>query len=129
MGDRTETLRALLVDDNEDTVDSLAMLLELEGFQVRTASSAAAALEVAVTFQPHVAVIDIGLPEMDGLALCGCLRDRLPGCRMVAFSGYAQSNDFQNSESAGFDAHVAKPASPIPAIMALLAESKEMRLG
>jgi CheY-like chemotaxis protein len=129
MGDRTEAPRALLVDDDEDTVVSLATLLEFEGVQVRTASSAAAALELAVSFRPHVAVIDIGLPEMDGFALCQCLREELPGCRMVAFSGYARPQDFQNSEAAGFDLHVAKPKNPVAAVMALLSESNERQSG
>ena len=122
MSSRVTGARALLVDDNEDTVSTLAMLLELEGLQVRTALSAKAAMEVVELFEPHVAVIDIGLPEIDGLALCQLLRARVPKCRMVAFSGYAQRRDFQKSEAAGFDAHLTKPASPVDAILKLLEE-------
>ena len=114
-------VRVLVVDDNEGTAESLAMLLEMHDFEVHTALSAKAALSaVDQDFEPDVAIIDIGMPGVDGYSLCRSLRERVPGCRMVAFSGHPQSRD---SQAAGFDMHVLKPTVPVEAIMTLLARS------
>ena len=121
MGFRGMGVRVLVVDDNEGTAESLAMLLEMQDFEVQTALSAKAAL-IAVDddFKPDVAIIDIGMPGVDGYSLCRSLREKVPGCRMVAFSGHPQSKD---SQAAGFDMHVLKPTVPVDAIITLLAKT------
>ena len=101
--------RVLLVDDEVDQVNALAKLLELEGHEARAVRSAAAALEEARTFAPDVALLDIGLPDMDGFELARRLRDQ-DGDRpllLVAVTGYQQ--DAARFEGAGFDAHLLKP--------------------
>jgi CheY-like chemotaxis protein len=125
MGFRGMGVRVLVVDDNEGTAESLAMLLEMQDFEVHTALSAKAALSaVDDDFKPDVAIIDIGMPGVDGYSLCRSLRERVPGCRMVAFSGHPQSKD---SQAAGFDMHVLKPTVPVEAIVALLNKTPPRR--
>jgi CheY-like chemotaxis protein len=104
--------RVLVVDDSTDAADSLAMLLELEGHQVSTAYSAAAALETAERLQPEIAFIDIGLPQMDGYEVARRLRasDRCRAIRLVALTGYGQPSDRDEARRAGFDHHLVKPA-------------------
>ena len=115
--------RVLVVDDSADAADSLAMLLELEGHQVATAYSAAAALETAERLQPEVAFIDIGLPQMDGYEVARRLRasDRCRAIRLVALTGYGQPDDREEAHRAGFDHHLVKPADR-EAVDAILAE-------
>jgi CheY-like chemotaxis protein len=121
MGFRGMGVRVLVVDDNESTAESLAMLLEMQDFEVHTALNAHAALQaVDDHFAPDVAIIDLGMPGVDGYSLCRSLREKVPDCRMVAFSGHPQSKD---SQAAGFDLHVLKPTVPVEAIMTLLAKS------
>jgi CheY-like chemotaxis protein len=122
MGSRGMGVRVLVVDDNESTAESLAMLLEMQDFEVQTALNADAALEVVNDhFEPDVAIIDIGMPGVDGYSLCRSLRERVPDCRMVAFSGHPRS---KHTQEAGFDLHVLKPTVPVEAIMTLLARSQ-----
>ena len=114
-------VRVLVVDDNHDTAKSLATLLEMEDFEAVAVLSASAAMDVVDDFQPDVAIIDLGMPKVDGYALCRALREKVPDCRMVAFSGFPRSKE---SEAAGFDLHVSKPAVPIDAILAMLARPR-----
>jgi PAS domain S-box-containing protein len=104
--------RVLVVDDSTDAADSLAMLLEIEGHQVSTAYSAAAALETAERLQPDIAFIDIGLPQMDGYEVARRLRasDRCRAIKLVALTGYGQPADRDEARRAGFDHHLVKPA-------------------
>jgi two-component system CheB/CheR fusion protein len=120
-------VRVLVVDDNEDTAQGLATLLEMEDFEVRTAFDAESALRVVDDFQPDVAVIDLGMPKVDGYSLCRSLRERVPRCRMVAFSGRAEAKDIRNSQAAGFELHVTKPQVPLEAIISLLAKPPRPR--
>jgi CheY-like chemotaxis protein len=122
MGHRGMGVRVLVVDDNEDTAQALAALLEMEDFEARTASSGEAALRVVDDFEPHIAVIDLGMPGVDGYSVCRSLRQKVPACRMVAFSGRSDAKDVRDSEAAGFELHVAKPHVPLEAILALLAK-------
>ncbi len=104
--------RILVVDDNQDAADSLAMILELEGHDVATVYTPQAALARVPTFQPDVALLDIGLPGMNGYELARRLR-ALPGAatiRLIALTGYGQAEDRERSRAAGFDGHIVKPA-------------------
>jgi len=104
-------LRILVVDDNVDTAESLGLLLELGGQEVRTAHDGNRAVEVAEAFQPHVALLDIGLPGMSGYEVARRLREQ-PAMRrafLVALSGYGQEEDRQRALEAGFDHHLIKP--------------------
>lgn len=114
-------LRVLVVDDNSDAADLLGELLALAGHDVRTAPDGPSALEVATSFLPDVAILDIGLPVMDGFELALRLRDRLAGAPpvLLAVSGYGQPADRERSRAAGFRAHFVKPAD-VDGIMAEL---------
>lgn len=105
--------RVLVVDDNVDAADSLASVLELSGHTTHVAYDASAALAVADTFRPHVALLDLGLPGIDGFELARQLRSRADGPRLliVAVSGYGQVSDRDRAREAGFDAHFTKPVA------------------
>ena len=108
--------RILLVDDNEDAAAASAVLLRHLGHAVRTAHSAAQARALALVEPPEVAILDIGLPDMDGYALAAALREDLGGggaatLRLVALTGYGQEADVARALAAGFDLHLTKPAS------------------
>ncbi len=107
--------RVLVVDDNVDAAESLAMLLRLSGYDVRTANDGSAALEAARAFHPEAVVLDVGLPGMDGYEVARRLR-REPGAEgllLIALTGYGQEEDQRRSARAGFDHHLVKPADPI----------------
>lgn len=106
-------LRILIVDDYAPAADSLSELLQVQGFETRVARDGADALEAAVDFQPSLALIDIGLPEMDGYELARRLRATvgLEDLRLVALTGFGQARDLARAEEAGFDAHLLKPVS------------------
>ncbi|QGZ66157.1 ATP-binding protein [Paraburkholderia acidisoli] len=103
--------RVLVVDDNRDAADSLSMLLGVLGHTPEVAYGALEAIERAQTFLPEVALLDIGLPGMNGYELAGKLREipHLEGVRLVAVTGYGQPEDYQRTREAGFDEHLVKP--------------------
>ncbi|MFJ4292614.1 PAS domain S-box protein [Cupriavidus sp. NPDC089707] len=103
--------RILLVDDNRDAADSLAMLLEMCGHDVTIAYDGAEALHVAPRCRPHVALIDLAMPGMDGFELVRAMRGvaGTEQTRYVALTGFGQPADRQQSARAGFDAHLVKP--------------------
>jgi PAS domain S-box-containing protein len=106
-----EQLRILIVDDNQDAAEMLALLLEEVGHDVRVAHDGPQALTVAAELRPDVAVLDLGLPVMDGYELAGRLfevfgRDAL---RLVAVTGYGQLEDRERTRAAGFELHLVKP--------------------
>jgi two-component system OmpR family response regulator len=106
--------RILVVDDNTDAVESLALLLELEGHDVKTALDGPAALELASDFRPEAVLLDIGLPGMDGYEVARRLRDR-PETRealIIAITGYGQLEDRALTKAAGFNHHLVKPVDP-----------------
>jgi len=113
--------RILIVDDNQDAANSLAMLLGIDGHEVQVAFDGRSALQLAATFQPQVALLDIGMPDMDGHALARALRQTAGGATiyLVAVTGWGQQEDRQRSHSAGFDQHLTKPVDP-EALTALL---------
>lgn len=103
--------RVLLVDDNPDATASMRLLLETKGYQVRTAADGVEALEVAQSFRPDVALLDIGLPRLNGYALARKLRE-FPwgkGMLLIATTGWGQDDDRARSREAGFDHHLVKP--------------------
>jgi signal transduction histidine kinase/CheY-like chemotaxis protein len=118
-------LRVLVVDDNVDAAQSLAVLLNLWGHEVCTAHDGAAALEAAQAWQPEVVLLDIGLPGMDGYEVARRLRAAQGPARplLVALTGYAQEEDRRRSREAGFDRHLVKPADP-ETLEVLLAQSE-----
>jgi PAS domain S-box-containing protein len=106
-------LRCMVVDDNADAATLLAQLLAALGHDVRVFNDPLAALEAAADYRPELALLDIGLPGMDGYELVQALRERLGSqpCSLVALSGYGQSNDRARSAAVGFTAHMVKPIS------------------
>ena len=105
------SLRVLVVDDNVDTATSLALLLRDLGDDVRTAHDGPAALEVALDYRPDVALLDIGLPGLDGFEVAKRMRQQpvLQKSVLVAMTGYGKELDRQRSQEAGFDHHLVKP--------------------
>ncbi len=103
--------RLLVVDDNTDAAELLAETLELLGYEAHRAHDGPSALQLATTVKPTVALLDIGLPVMDGYELARRLRsmEGLTQIKLVAVTGYGQPSDRQKSEAAGFDAHLVKP--------------------
>ncbi|OFA01845.1 ATP-binding protein [Duganella sp. HH101] len=106
-------LRVLLVDDNADAASAGAALLEALGHTVQIAHNAAEALATARQRLPEVAILDIGLPDMDGYALAAALRQLADGAplRLVALTGYGQKEDIERALNGGFDLHLTKPAT------------------
>jgi CheY-like chemotaxis protein len=102
--------RILIVDDNQDAAELLAMGFEALGYEVRTAADGPRALDIAVSFRPQACAVDIGLPVMDGYEVGARLRAILgEEVRLVAVSGYGQTRDRQKSLEAGFVEHLVKP--------------------
>jgi hypothetical protein len=107
-------LRVLLVDDNVDSADGLGLLLELQGHEIRVAYDGPTALETARQFRPHVALLDIGMPSMDGYEL-GRRLHATPETKdvlLVAMTGWGQDEDHRKSREAGFAHHLVKPFEP-----------------
>jgi signal transduction histidine kinase/ActR/RegA family two-component response regulator len=102
--------RVLVVDDNVDAAETTAMLLQLAGFDVRSAHTGQDALQALAAFRPHVAVLDIGLPDVDGYELARRIHAAQADCALIALTGYGQASDREQSALAGFALHLAKPA-------------------
>jgi CheY-like chemotaxis protein len=114
--------RILVVDDSRDSADSLGVLLELLGAEVRTVNDGPAALEALRTFRPSVALLDIGLPGMDGYELARRTRQLAEGrdVLLIALTGWGQEEDRRRSREAGIDHHLVKPVD-LTALEQLLA--------
>ncbi|MEO6774307.1 MAG: response regulator [Kofleriaceae bacterium] len=106
-------LRAVVVDDAADLRELVADLLRMKGHEVTAVEDGTSAVRVIKELLPDVALIDIGLPEMDGYEVARILRKELPASklRLIAMTGYGQATDRATALAAGFDAHVVKPAS------------------
>ncbi|WP_175940673.1 response regulator [Caballeronia sp. BCC1704] len=106
-------MRVLLVDDSVDAATAMSLLLEADGFDVRTAHDATTALAISDSFAPQIILLDIGLPGMDGYTLAAEMRSRpaTQDALMLAVTGYGQANDRQRSREAGFDHHLVKPVA------------------
>ena len=103
--------RILVVDNEKDVADGLAMLLQVMGANVRVAYDGASALAAVADFKPHLAFVDIGMPGMDGYETARRIR-MLPeggGVVLIALSGWGQDDDRQRAQEAGFDRHCVKP--------------------
>ena len=103
--------RILVVDDNEDAVDSLGMLLRLTGNQVHVAYDGLEAVGAVVAFQPDVVLMDIGLPKLNGFEVARRIREQPGGgdIRLIALTGWGQEEDRRRTREAGFDHHLTKP--------------------
>lgn len=103
--------RILVVDDNQDSAHSLALLLKLAGHEAHIANDGVEAVEAAAKFQPDVILLDIGLPKLNGYEAARRIREQRgeKGLVIVALTGWGQEEDRRRSEEAGFDAHMVKP--------------------
>jgi len=115
--------RILVVDDNHDSADSLAILLQMEGDQTHTAYDGLEALEVGAAFRPDVIVLDLGLPKLDGYQAARRIREQAWGrdVALIALTGWDDENDRQRTREAGFDRHLVKPIDGI-ALQKILSE-------
>lgn len=113
--------RVLLVDDKHDALETLAEVLRVAGYVVRAVAHPREAIELIDSFRPDVAILDIGLPEMDGYQLAQALRDSAPGWqgKLIALTGFGQHGDKQRAAAAGFERHITKPADPAALLNAL----------
>jgi len=122
--------RILVVDDNTDAASSLALLLKISGNEAHTANEGLEAIEVAEAFRPDVVLLDIGMPNLDGLEVCRRIRAQPWGrdMLMIALTGWGQEEDRRKSKDVGFDHHLVKPVD-FATLMRLLAESGEEAIG
>jgi CheY-like chemotaxis protein len=104
----------LIADDNRDAADSLSLLLELSGHEVRVAHLGQTALSLAQTFRPDVAFLDIGMPDMSGYEVARALRQEpwATSLQLIALTGWGQEDDRRRALEAGFDLHLTKPVDP-----------------
>ena len=106
--------RVLVVDDNQDVADSLLIILQQQGHQVRAAHDGLTALKLAESYKPEVVLLDIGLPGLDGYEVARRLRalPELHGALLIALTGYGQPDARRRALDAGFDVHLVKPVDP-----------------
>jgi CheY-like chemotaxis protein len=110
VGASVEKRHVLLVEDSEDNREMLRLLLELDGFRVDVAADGEQGVQQAVALRPQVALVDLGLPALDGYEVARQVRAALgPSIRLVALTGYSQPEDRARTTEAGFDAHLTKP--------------------
>ncbi|HEX7811046.1 MAG TPA: ATP-binding protein [Burkholderiales bacterium] len=121
----SNTRRVLVVDDNRDGAESLAMFLQIGGHDVRTAYDGEEAVSAAETFRPEIVLLDIGMPKLNGYDACRRIRESDWGRNMVliAQTGWGQEEDKRRTKEAGFDDHLVKPVDPM-ALMKMVAEAK-----
>jgi CheY-like chemotaxis protein len=101
--------RMLVVDDNVDAAESLAMILKMNGHETRCAHDPETALTSAADFRPDVILLDIGLPRLDGYEVAKRIRAKSWPVRLIALSGYGRTEDTERAKAAGFDAYLVKP--------------------
>lgn len=125
---RSARVRILVVDDNLDSAESMAMLLRMEGHEVLTAHDGKKAVEMALRERPAVVLLDIGLPHLDGYQVCHAIREGgMKDALIVAMTGYGQDEDRRRSHESRFDAHLVKPVD-LQALGALLAKKSLSRV-
>ena len=126
---KAKARRVLVVDDNQDAADSLAMLLGVRGEEVRIAYDGAQALEVERDFKPDVVLLDIGLPAVSGYDVAERIRaKRGDKVLIVAITGWGQEKDLRRAEDAGIDHHFTKPVD-FEALVALIERAAPSRRG
>jgi PAS domain S-box-containing protein len=115
VGAARPAMRILVADDNRDAADSLTMLLQLAGHEVRTAHDGREAVEAAAAFRPDVALLDIGMPGLTGYEVARRVREQPGGAGvvLVAITGWGQEEDKRRAAEAGFDHHLTKPVDPL----------------
>jgi CheY-like chemotaxis protein len=108
---RDTSQRVLVVDDNEDAAEMLAMVLQHAGYHTKTAYDSRTALAAADTWVPHIVILDIGLPDINGYDVARELRrsERFGGLALIALTGWGTQDDKQKAMDAGFDVHLTKP--------------------
>jgi signal transduction histidine kinase/CheY-like chemotaxis protein len=104
--------KVVVADDNEDSAEMMRTLLEMDGHSVQVAANGTVALDLITSFMPEVAVLDIGMPGMDGYEVARRVRAEGKEIYLIAVTGWGQESDRKRAEAAGFDAHITKPASP-----------------
>ncbi len=111
---RTDRTRVLVVDDYEDTADSLAVLLELWGYDSEICHDGPSAPETARAYRPQVALLDIAMPRMDGFEIARRLRavPDLATTVLIAISGYGRESDLSRARAVGFSCYLLKPVEP-----------------
>ena len=112
VADATERCRVLIAEDNSDAAEMLRMMLEYTGHEVRVASDGLEAVALAESFDPQIALLDIGMPRMDGYEAARRIRDTGSKVVLVALTGWGQDEDKDRARDAGFDHHLTKPADP-----------------
>jgi two-component system, chemotaxis family, CheB/CheR fusion protein len=122
-GAAPQNLQLVLVEDNDESRMTLKMLLEMEGFQVTTASDGQRGLELIVELQPRAAILDIGLPGLDGYQVAQAVRERFESDQiyLIALTGYGRTEDRHAVRQAGFDEHLVKPVQ-LEGLLAALAQ-------
>lgn len=121
----------LIVDDDADSADLLVQLLEMRGHEVRSVHSASQAVAEAAEFRPHVAILDVGLPDMSGYELAQLLRngEGSADCRLIAVTGYSGDAVVARCKMAGFDQHLVKPVDLDALARSVLADVVAADLG
>ena len=124
----TETRRVLVVDDNQDAAVSMSMILKKQGHVVETAYDGSEGVAKAEGFRPHVVIMDIGMPRMNGYDACKAMRAEEWGkdIHIIALSGWGQAEDRKRSHEAGFDEHVVKPIDRNTLILLMNAAPERM---
>lgn len=119
--------RILIVDDNVDAAESLATLMRLQGHNVEVANQSSAALDIVERFRPAVAILDIGMPGLNGFELAKAVRRRLSrkDILLIALTGFGREDDRRRGLEAGFDHYMVKPCDP--AALRFLVESAPRR--
>ncbi len=122
--------RILVVDDNRDSAESMAMLLQLCGHQTWLAFDGSSAVSLAAEHSPDVVVLDIGLPGMDGYQVARTLRGlpQTSDSLLIALTGYGQEQDRQRSKAAGFSQHLVKPVD-VESLLQAIARYQRARPG
>jgi DNA-binding response OmpR family regulator len=108
-----QRVRVLVVDDNRDIVHACAKMLQSAGFEVRTAPDGFGALRIAAEFHPHITLLDIGLPDIDGYEVARRLRsdNTLRAMTIIAISGYGDEEARQQAKAIGFNHYLVKPVT------------------
>lgn len=112
----SESLRVLVVDDNQDIATSLALLLGAAGYRVETSFDGESALKKAEHFNPDACVLDIGMPGMNGYDLARKIRQKSPEAVLATVTGFSDTRHLDLAADAGFDLHFTKPADPLEVI-------------
>jgi two-component system, chemotaxis family, CheB/CheR fusion protein len=122
---KTQNCRVLIVEDNSDAANALALVLTRIGYSVETTRNGTEALTVSKIFSPHVVIVDIGLPGLDGLYVARELRRAMPTVLLISATGRSSPDAVEQSQQAGCDYHLLKPLE-FPKVTSLLEEWVEL---